>query len=420
MTDTDKIDFLDWMYGLTSRGIKLDLENTMELLKELGDPQKTTKYIHVAGTDGKGSISACIASILIASGIRTGLYTSPHLLDFNERISVNGEDITDEELIGLIERVLPIVKGMEERGKHPTFFEITTAMAFLHFKEKGAEYVVAEVGMGGRSDSTNVIVPDVCVISNISMDHTEFLGDTIEKIAEEKAGILKKRVPCVTINTGPALRVIEERAEEIDAPLFKINGNDIKVVSNGDRSVRFEYKEEEYEVSIPGRYQALNASVAIEAVSKLDIYGQRLRCNIREGLRSVTWPCRMENQSGTPFILDVTHTSAGAKALAENIREIYGDVVLVLGILGDKDAKGISEELSKIAYRTIITSPDSDRSMPAEHLRDVFVRYSEDVQMEGSVPKAMEKAMGMRNGRMILVTGSFHMAEEALRWLKRI
>jgi folylpolyglutamate synthase/dihydrofolate synthase len=179
----EKDALLDWMYGLRSRGIKLDLSNTKEIMSKLGDPQDHMKCIHVAGTDGKGSVCACIASILRASGIRTGVYTSPHLTEFNERISIDGNDVTDRELTALIDKVRPIIMSMEEDGKKPTFFEMTTAMAFLHFKENDVEYAVIEVGMGGRLDSTNVIVPEVCVISNISMDHEEYLGDTIEKIA---------------------------------------------------------------------------------------------------------------------------------------------------------------------------------------------------------------------------------------------
>ena len=419
MSDTDKSDFLDWMYGLTARGVKPGLDNTMEILKGLGDPHIGMKYVHVAGTDGKGSVCACVESILRASGVTTGLYTSPHLVDFNERIRVNGEEITDEELINLIERVLPVVKNMEGRGRHPTFFEITTAMAFMHFKDRKVEYAVMEVGMGGRLDSTNVISPDVCVISNISMDHTEYLGDTIEAITREKGGIIKKRTPCVTSNEGSVLDVIIEIAEERGAPLFKIPDDDVRISSIDERKVRFTYKEEEYEVSIPGRYQAYNAALAIEAVSKLDIYGQLLRCNVREGLMSVRWPCRMERIEGTSLIMDVTHTTAGAKVLAENIREMYGDVVLVLGLLDDKDATGISAELSQIACRTVITSPETDRAMSVEKLSEIFGRYSEHT-VESDVPKAIERAMGISDGKMTLITGSFHMAGDALKWSRRI
>ena len=204
-----KEEFLAWLYGLSAHGIKLGLENTRELLKRLGNPQEHFGSVHVAGTDGKGSVCAIIHSILTASGVRTGLYTSPHILEFNERISVCGVPISDEELADLAARVVPHVNGMAENNMLCTFFEVTTAIAFLHFMEKGVEYAVVEVGMGGRFDSTNVIVPDVTVINNISIDHTEYLGNTIEKIAYEKAGIIKPGVPCVTINGESAYSVIK-------------------------------------------------------------------------------------------------------------------------------------------------------------------------------------------------------------------
>ena len=415
----EKDALLDWMYGLRSRGIKLDLSNTKEIMSKLGDPQDHMKCIHVAGTDGKGSVCACIASILRASGIRTGVYTSPHLTEFNERISIDGNDVTDGELTALIDKIRPVIMSMEEDGKKPTFFEMTTAMAFLHFKENDVEYAVIEVGMGGRLDSTNVIVPEVCVISNISMDHEEYLGDTIEKIASEKAGILKKNIPCVTLNADPAYRVISDIAKEKDAVLIRVMPEDIEVKEKGWNRTLFTFKEEEYEVSIPGGYQAFNASLAIEAVSKLDIYGQLLRCNVREGLRSVRWPCRMEKIEGLPIILDVTHTLAGAEVLVESIGEMYDEVILVFGLLDDKDIDGVSKNLSKIAKKVIVTSPDSDRALGKERVEETCRRYFDDVIMSESVSDAMDIAMRIRGEDMILVTGSFHMAGDAKKWLKR-
>ena len=411
---------LDWMYGLRSRGIKLDLENTKEIMSELGNPQDHMKCIHVAGTDGKGSVCACIASILRASKIRTGLYTSPHLTEFNERISINGNDITDEELTALIEKVRPIITSMEEDGKKPTFFEMTTAMAFLHFKENDVEYAVIEVGMGGRLDSTNIIVPEVCVISNISMDHEEYLGDTIEKIASEKAGILKRNVPCVTMNANPAYMVISDVAKEKGAVLTRVVPEDIVVKEKRYDRTLFTFKEEEYEVSVPGGYQALNASLAIEAVSKLDIYGQLLRCNVREGLRSVRWPCRMEKVKDLPIILDVTHTLAGSKVLVESIGEMYDKVTLVFGLLDDKDIDGVSKNLSKIAKKVIVTSPDSDRALGKERVEEICRRYFDEVVISENVSDAMDIAMRIRGEDPVLVTGSFHMAGDAKKWLKRI
>ncbi|MCL1978969.1 MAG: Mur ligase family protein, partial [Methanomassiliicoccaceae archaeon] len=260
-------DALSWLFSFALHGIKLDLENTKDLLRRLGDPHLSMKYVHVGGTDGKGSISSCIASILISSGIRTGLYTSPHIEEFNERITVDGEKVTDDEAAEILESMKGCVADMEREGKIPTFFELATVMAFLHFKKKGVEYAVMEVGMGGRLDSTNVITPEVCVIGNISMDHEEYLGDTIEKIAFEKAGIIKPGVPCVTLNKDAAFGVLKSAAEDRGAPITRIDPADITAGAMKESGVEFFYKEERYELSIPGRRQADNASMAIEAVS---------------------------------------------------------------------------------------------------------------------------------------------------------
>jgi len=417
--NTEKEQFLEWMYGLRSRGIKLDLSNTIELLDRLGNPHRSFKSVHIAGTDGKGSVSACIDSILRVSGIRTGLYTSPHIVNFNERISVDGNNITDDELALLIQTVMPAVESMEEEGKQPTFFEITTAMAFLHFKNTGVEYAVVEVGMGGRLDSTNVIVPEVCVITNISIDHSEFLGTTIEEIASEKAGILKNAVPCVTMNVGPALNVIKKKAEETGAILIPIVKEEISIIKCTADKVRFTYLEEEYEVSVPGRYQAFNASLAIEAVSRMRIYGQCIRCNLKKGLKKVKWPCRMEKLTDLPLILDVTHTFAGSKVLAEGVEELYGKVTLVFGLLDDKDADGIVENLSRIANKVIVTSPESERAAATEKIQRVFSKYPIEVRTAETVSDAMDMAMKIRGNDVVLVTGSFHMAGDAIKWLKK-
>jgi len=410
---------LSWLFSYTAQGIKLDLENTKDLLRRLGDPHLSMKYVHVAGTDGKGSISSCIASILISSGIKTGLYTSPHIVDFNERITVNGKSITDAEAERLLLSMKECVKGMEAEGRVPTFFEMTTVMAFLHFRNEGVEYAVMEVGMGGRLDSTNVITPEVSVIGNISMDHMEYLGDTIEKIAFEKAGIIKPGVPCVTLNKDPAFDVLKRVAAERGAPIVRIDPSDITIITMGEDRVDFAYKEERYRVSIPGSRQADNASMAVEAASKLKIYGQCLRCNIKKGLRDVRWPCRLEKVRGLPVILDVTHTAAGSEAIAEDVADLYGEVDIVLGMLKEKDAQTMAENLSRISKKVFVSPLLSERSADPEMLREIFKKRFPETAICNSIPDAMEMAMRLRTNNNILVTGSFHTAEEAAAWLKK-
>ena len=415
MTESE---LLSWLFSFTPRGIKLDLDNTKDLLRRLGDPQTEMKYVHVGGSDGKGSISSCIASILISSGIRTGLYTSPHIEDFNERITVDGEKITDTEAEEILNKMKIHVKEMEADGKIPTFFEMITVAAFLHFKNKGVEYAVLEVGMGGRLDSTNVIIPEVSIIGNISMEHMDYLGDTIEKIAFEKAGIIKPGVPCVTLNSDPAFSVLKKAADERRAPITRIVSDDILIGGMDWKGVDFTYKEESYRVSIPGSRQADNASMAIEAVSKLKIYGSCLRCNVKKGLRDVRWPCRLEKIEGLPIILDVTHTAAGSEALSEDISALYGKVDVVIGMLNDKDPKTMAENLSKVSDKVFISPLKTERSADPDVLMEAFGRFKEKKVCE-SISDAMDMATQSRENNNILVTGSFHTTEEAAAWLKK-
>lgn len=272
------------------------------------------------------------------------------------------------------------VNAMAENGIRCTFFEVTTAIAFLYFKNKGVEYAVVEVGMGGRFDSTNVIIPEVCVISNVSLEHTDYLGNTIEEIAFEKAGIIKPGIPCITINDDPVFSVIKNVAKENNAPLVRIDPNDIEVMALFEDGTEFTYKEEEYFVSIPGRCQAKNASVAVETMSKISIYGYKCRCKIKAGLNNVNWPCRMQRVLGTPFILDVSHTLAGSSCLCSDIKEIYGKVLVVFGILNDKDVEHISKNISKIASRIIVTRPDSIRAASLRDHRFVFKAYGRNIR----------------------------------------
>ena len=410
---------LSWLFSFTTQGIKLDLENTKDLLRRLGDPQNSMKYVHVAGTDGKGSISSCVASILISSGVRTGLYTSPHIEDFNERITVNGVKITDPEAEKLLLLMKDCVRDMEKDGRIPTFFEMATAMAFMHFKAQGVEYAVLEVGMGGRLDSTNVIVPEVSIIGNISMDHMEYLGDTIEKIAFEKAGIIKPEIPCVTLNKEPAFSVLKKVANERGARLTHIDPKDISIIKMDGKGTDFLYKEEHYRVSIPGSRQADNASMAIEAVSKMKMYGYCLRCNVKKGLTSVRWPCRMEKIAELPIILDVTHTAAGSVALAEDVAALYGKVDVVLGMLKDKDAQTMAESLSRISGKVFISPLKTERTADQDTLMEIFGKKFPETVACASVSDAMDRALRSRKNKNILVTGSFHTAEEAAAWLKR-
>ncbi|MDR3205752.1 MAG: bifunctional folylpolyglutamate synthase/dihydrofolate synthase [Candidatus Methanoplasma sp.] len=401
----DKNDLNVWLNGLGARGIEFGLENITELLSRLGDPQRSFSGVHVAGSDGKGSVCACIYSILRASGMSAGLYTSPHITDLNERMAVNGEYATDGELADLTAAVHPIVEEMSSRGRNCTYFDVTTAMAFLFFKTKNVEYAVIEVGMGGRLDSTNIVLPKVCAIGNVSMEHTEFLGDSIEKIAFEKAGIMKPNVPCVTVNGDAAYDVLKGIAEERGVPLMRMLPSDVHIIESRRDGLRFVYKGECFDLPLPGRHQALNAVMAIEAVRLLSLYGEERPLAVREGLAAAEWPCRMQ-QVGD-FIIDVTHTAAGADRLAEDIRELYGKVVAVFGVLNDKDIDHLSRRLASVSEKIFVAPLPSDRSADPSAAARIAGRWSENVVVSESVAAAMDAAEAERGGLSILVTGSF-------------
>ncbi len=409
---------LAWFEGLMRRGIKLGLENMEELLELLGRPQDDMRFIHVAGTDGKGSVCAMVESILKASGMRTGAFTSPFILKVNECIRLDGEDITDTDFLHLLSTVRPVVDDMASRGKECTNFEVLTAVALMFFKMVSTDIAVIEVGMGGRMDCTNVITPDVSVINNVGMEHMQFLGDTIEEIAWEKGGIMKPGVPCVTINGDAVFGVLKDISESIGCSITRVDQSDIEVLSSRPDFIDMSYKGEIYSVALPGRHQSRNAALAIEAVSALPEYMDTIMPHVAEGLESVSWPCRMQKMMAMPIIIDVTHTMNGAECLHSDVEEIYGKVLLVIGMLIDKDMDSVSRELSPIAERVFVTSPDSHRAAPVDLMSDLMSKYSDDVTNYPTVAEAMEAAMEARGDLNILVTGSFRMAEDVLRWLQ--
>ncbi len=402
-----------WYGGLSGRGIKPGLENERELLRRLGNPQDSLRLIHVAGTDGKGSVCAMMESILRASGYRTGMFTTPEILEVNECIRFDGCDIEDEDLDQILGRVRVEAEGMSLEGRHCTSFEVLTAAALLFFSTVSADFAIVEVGMGGRLDSTNVIVPEVTVINNIGLEHTEYLGDTLESVASEKAGIMKSGVPCVTMNPDDVFDILDDRATEVGCPLYRVLADDISVLSLRPDSVEFSYGGIVYKVGIPGRHQARNAVLAMVALSMLG--DDVIMDNLHRGLEDAYWPCRMQKLMAYPIIVDVTHTVAGARSLASDVREIYGDVTVVLGMLSDKDVDGVVRELVPVCSRMIATQPDSPRAMPVDRLVDVASAHLEVDSKYPSIHTAMEAAMDGEG--MILVTGSFRMAEGVLGWL---
>ena len=425
---TDAMEYqetLDWLFGLENMGIKLGLSRVRELLHDLGDPQKCYRSVHVAGTNGKGSVCAMTASVLQASDIRTGLYTSPHLVDFRERIMIDGEMISESEVVDLACEVREVGECSADAQDRPlTFFEVTTAIAFLYFARKGVQVAVIEVGMGGRLDATNVIAPDVCVITRISKEHVQYLGDTIAKIAYEKAGIIKPGVSIITAEDKPeVLKVLDSIARD-KGTYLSLAGIDFEFhLKGGDRSgiaVHLDSIGRVVQLPLLGEYQASNAAMACETALELRKRGLKISEEaIVEGLSKVVWPGRLEVIQDSPLVIfDVSHTPDGAKVAVEELLKIKrGHTTVVLGVLNDKDLDGIVKEFAKVADAVIAPMPKTKRAFTAGQVRDVMLRYCEDVSINEDVGESLCQALGRSdNGDTVIVGGSLYTIGEAKRW----
>ncbi len=416
---------VDWLYGLELMGIKLGLSNVTELLRRMGDPQTQFKCAHVAGTNGKGSVSAMTESIFREQGYRTGLYTSPHLVSFKERIQVNGTEISDCELARLAEEVRGHVEDMAlvSTEGHVTFFEASTAIAFAHFAEKGIDLAAVEVGMGGRLDATNIVSPECTVITRISLEHTTYLGTTIREIAGEKAEIIKPGIPVVSAEHGAeALKVIEAKARESSSPL-RLVGRDIgwRLLEESLDATRIELKGLG-EVSIPllGSYQGENAAMAFGASIAVKEGGTEISDeSIVRGLAKVRWPGRLEVVGRRPFVVfDVSHTPDGARVVVSDIKKLFKKkVILVLGVLNDKDLEGIAAQFGGIAKQAIATAPGTPRAFGQSVVAEALRRHVPTVLESRSVAEALNRAMAMADeDDVVLVTGSLYTVGEAILW----
>jgi dihydrofolate synthase/folylpolyglutamate synthase len=416
---------LRWLYGREAMGIKLGLGNITRLLSHLGDPHLRFRSVHVAGSNGKGSVSAMTASVLQEAGYRTGLYTSPHLVDFRERIQVDGASIPEKDMLHLIDEVREFAERPGPPEERLTFFELTTAMAFAHFADAGVDEAVVEVGMGGRLDATNVITPDCCAITRIGLEHTMYLGDTIAAIASEKAGIIKPGVPVVTIEQdSDALSVIRARAGDLEAPL-KIVGRDVgfeELFSTMDGTeVYLEELDLALRVPLLGRYQASNCALAGGTLAELMRRGIYIPEEaIINGMAKVRWPGRMDIVSHEPLIMfDVTHTPDGARTVAAEVGRLLGSgLILVLGVLSDKDLQGIAASFGPLARLAIATSPSSPRAFMASQVAQALRPFVGTVEEVPDVAAALTRAVALASPMdSILVTGSLFTIGEAFRWL---
>jgi len=408
---------LDFFYSLQKFGIKFGLSKTSNLLAALGNPHLNLRAVHIAGTNGKGSVAAFLSSIMTRAGLRVGLYTSPHLVRFTERFQINGREIRPERAAELMGRV----RGVMSEQEPPTFFEAVTAMALDYFAREEVDLAILETGMGGRLDATNVVAPLLSVITNISMEHREFLGSTLLDMAFEKAGIIKPRTPMLTGATqAKVLKHFQERCRELEAPYFRL-GKDFtyRTSSGGLHFTGRNMRLANLQIGLPGRHQGRNAALALAATEILQPHLPALPDEIlRQGLKQAVWPGRMHLISENPrIILDGAHNPAAIRALARSLpRDIaYNRLILVLGIMADKDARHILGNILPIADRAIFTRPVYERAMDPQVLCGHASAWDLPKQVEPTLEQALEAARNMARGDdLIVVCGSLFTVGEAL------
>jgi len=419
---------LNELYRLERFGIKLGLETITDLLGHMGNPHRRFKTVHVTGTNGKGSVCAYIASVLRKAGYRVGLYTSPHLVRFNERIQVDGREIPDADVARIYQEMQPAIAKTSGGSKvrQPTFFEVTTAMAFHYFAERDIDIGVIEVGMGGRMDATNVIHPLVAVLTRIGLEHTEHLGKTEDRIAREKAGIIKPGCRVVTLDQ-PTLPIITAQAHALECPITVV-GRDVRYERLGfDRSGQRLRIEDggtvELRIPLLGSYQPENAAIAYAAVRGLSKMGIGIPEEaILAGFQETSWPGRMQIVRSHPtVIVDGTHNAPGLPTLAASLNELFpGEKpVFVLGILDDKDLGVFVNALGPLASRLVIAKPETPRAYPPEAIARAFASHVQDSDIVPKVSEAVDRAISLagREG-LVVVTGSIYTAGEALAHLQ--
>ena len=393
------------------------LDRVKTLCKALGDPQDSLKFIHVAGTNGKGSFCAMTDSVLRAQGYRVGLFTSPYIMEFGERMRVDGENISDDELCSLVERVKPIADAMEDK---PTEFELITALAFLYFAEKKCDYVVLECGLGGRLDATNVVKTSILsVITGIALDHTAILGDTHEKIAAEKAGIIKKGVPALWCGAHDgAERVIREKAAEVGARFERIDRSTMKIKRMTLDGTDFDFGEHKnMHIPLLGSYQPLNAANVLSAIDLLRGLGVEIGDEaIRAGLADVVWHARFEIINRSPLIIaDGGHNPEGIDGAVDSIKQYFTERVgIVTGVMADKDYRYMAGRMAEVADKVFCLTPDNPRALSSEEYAKVFEDLSISAVACASVDDAVGRAMewGREHNMPIICLGSLYMYGE--------
>ena len=409
MNYPDSVQYL-YSLGNETKVIKLGLETMRTLLAALGNPQTAFRPVHVAGTNGKGSTCAMIEAGLRSAGIRTGLFTSPHLIHPTERIRIAGIEVSREQFTEAFGRVHVCAEELMRQGEleyHPSYFETVTAMAFLLFRSEKVDIAVVEVGLGGRLDSTNVIEPLVSVITPVDFDHEKFLGNTLESIAFEKAGILKPGIPAVFARQRTECEaVLSRQAEELRCPVTRTSSLPVENLKADATGSEFDTGGRHVRCPLAGAHQLENC---LTAIATLDILGLPI-----DGIDRAVWPGRLEQVHEDPvLILDGAHNPAGARALKEHIERFYANrpVWLVFGAMRDKSVQEITESLFPLAQHLVLTKPDSPRAITPESLLEATQHA--DAEITHSVPDAVRIALRAPAGTVVFLTGSLYVVGEA-------
>jgi dihydrofolate synthase/folylpolyglutamate synthase len=425
---TEAVDYIETIPKFT---VKHPPEHTRELLSRLGNPQEGIKIIHVAGTNGKGSVCAYLNAMLLAGGKKTGLFTSPHLVRINERFQINGEDVSDEQFLDAFLKVEKAAKEYEAEGEgHPSYFETLFLMGMLIFKEAGVEYLVMETGLGGRLDATNVVEkPLACIITSISRDHTEYLGDTLEAIAGEKAGIIKAGVPVIydASQPGPA-SVIAAKAKEMGSPAWPMEPSFYEMKTQSREGITFTFAYlggEKAELAIPyvAKYQMMNASLAFYTMHILQDVHDIPKNVLAEGLSKIKWPCRME-MAAPGVIIDGAHNEDGIAQFVSTAGYFAkeNEITILFTAVADKHYHEMIGEICEGIHpsHVVATQIDGSRVVPAEVLAEDFRKAGcTDVCAEPEIGAAYEKALGKKGSGMLFCVGSLYLAGELKAYLAK-
>lgn len=428
MNYTEAVDYIETIPKFT---VKHPPEHTRELLSRLGNPQEGIKIIHVAGTNGKGSVCAYLNAMLLAGGKKTGLFTSPHLVRINERFQINGEDVSDEQFLNAFLKVEKAAKEYEAEGEgHPSYFETLFLMGMLIFKEAGVEYLVMETGLGGRLDATNVVEkPLACIITSISRDHTEYLGDTLEAIAGEKAGIIKAGVPVIydASQPGPA-SVIAAKAKEMGSPAWPMEPSFYEMKTQSREGITFTFaypggEKAELVITYVAKYQMMNASLAFYTMHILQDVHDIPKNVLAEGLSKIKWPCRME-MAAPGVIIDGAHNEDGIAQFVSTAGYFAkeNEITILFTAVADKHYHEMIGEICEGIHpsHVVATQIDGSRVVPAEVLAEDFRKAGcTDVCAEPEIGAAYEKALGKKGSGMLFCVGSLYLAGELKAYLAK-